>query len=111
MLCRDSRLPTLPTSLNTFGNDDISADDISESGSDFFPDWSSVDSYASSIGSRRSPIKFERVSREEIFLNDEDFMRLNTTDVEIVTDDEENANQCSDPFSGTPSCIPNRLCD
>ena len=85
-----SRLPTLPSSVTTFMIEDGIPDDVSENESDFFPDWSSVDSCSSSICSitGRAPRKFDALIEEDIYLNDEDFLRLPDNDTDIMTDDE-----------------------
>lgn len=80
----DSRLPTLPSF--TFISDDMSNDEISDSGSDFFPDWSSIDSCTSSLcsltgvgSSRQAPL-----IKENIYLNGEEFLTMQDNEMEIV---------------------------
>lgn len=87
----EGRLPTLPSNLISIVIDDVGTDDVSDSGSDFFPDWSSVDSCASSICSisEWAYTRFDVMAAEDIFLNDESVLKTHENDVEIETDDEE----------------------
>ena len=103
----EGRLPTLPSNVTSIVIDDVGVDDVSDSGSDFFPDWSSMDSCTSSICSisEWAPIRCDALTTEDIFFNDENVLKLRESDVEVVTDDEEQqgssrANNESDSLRG-----------
>ena len=87
----DSRLPTLPSSLSSFVGDDMSNDDISDGGSDFFPDWSSVDSCTSSLCSLggMGPPRLAPPAKENIYLNGENFLAMQENEMEMVVENDE----------------------